>query len=103
MNRVGFTEGLQDAELVSDWPSFSVLDVIRPAVALPPLLQAFGGNTKKLSGAIFVEYWVIVAGPHRPRLDIKVRHRNLETMPIGSKRRRTHLRPSDRTGRLACR
>jgi hypothetical protein len=27
----------------------------------------------------------------------------LDTMPIGSKRRRTHPRPGDRTGRLACR
>src|ERR1035437_825652 len=102
MDSVSFPKCPQSTQFVSDWPAPSVLDVIRPLVALPPLLQAFGRDTNKFSSAAFVEHRIIVAGPYRPRLDIQVCHRNLQTMPIWKNRRRKYLRPGDGTGRWTC-
>src|ERR1035437_1118567 len=98
MDSVSFPKCPQSTQFVSDWPAPSVLDVIRPLVALPPLLQAFGRDTNKLSSAAFVEHRIIVAGPHGPRLNIQVRHGNLQTMPIRKNRRTQYPRLDDGAG-----
>lgn len=84
----------ESAQFIADWAALSVLEIIRPLIALAPFLQALGSDTDNNSGTSFAANWIIVVGRQRPPLHGQVLLWDLGAM-WGNKINRLRLTRND--------
>ena len=98
MDSVGGAKGLKGTQLVTDWATPPVLNVVRSLPSLPPLLQKFGRDADDLSGPMFIEYRIVVINNYWKRLKNPVFLRNLSAMTFGKNRQCNGVRTGSRSG-----
>ena len=72
INLVRIPKFQQFIELVADRPIFPILDIARPLIAMPPLLQQIGRYTDNECCPIFVQDRIVVISRERLWLDSDV-------------------------------
>ncbi len=102
MNGVGHAKGLKGTQLVTDWATPPVLNVVWSLPALTPLLQNFGRDADNLSGPVFVEYRIVVINQYWKRLKNPVSLRNLSAMTFCQNRPCNRVRTVSRPGGWGC-
>ena len=78
-NYVSIPKFHQGLEFIANDAIVSILNVVRALVALPPFLEAIGGDADKVGSAYLVEDRIIVIGRQRLGLQLEERCRDFAT------------------------